>query len=164
MLPTLSFGWFELHTYGLMWGLAVAAAGMYSFHRLVQGGSVPDEVVNGLGLALLAGLAGMLLLQSLALLLQTALLRLEFTEEALQVWRQQTLLRRFPYAGWQRWRLFWPALPVLFYFREERSIHLLPMLFNAAALQEQLQLRLPALGPATTDGSASPAESGHSQG
>lgn len=73
MLPTLSFGWFELHTYGLMWGLAVVAAGMYSFHRLVQGGSVPDEVVNGLGLALLAGLAGMLLLQSLALLLQTAL-------------------------------------------------------------------------------------------
>jgi hypothetical protein len=36
---------------------------------------------------------------------------------------------------------------VLFYFREERSIHLLPVLFDAASLREQLRRRLPALAP-----------------
>jgi hypothetical protein len=76
------------------------------------------------------------------LLLQAAVLRLEFNGEALLVWRQQTLLRRFPYEAWLGWRLFWPGLPVLFYFRERQSIHLLPVLFDAATLQAQLELRL----------------------
>jgi hypothetical protein len=125
--------------------------------------------VVGLGLACLSlspllGWAPLLSLVislfGLFLLLQTALLRLEFNREALQVWRQETLLRRFPYGQWQSWRLFWPGLPVLFYFREERSIHLLPMLFNAAELRQQLEQRLPALAPA----SGNPAESGHPQG
>lgn len=79
------------------------------------------------------------------LLLQARLLRLEFGEEALLVFRGSTEIRRFPYAAWLGWRLFWPAVPVLFYFREERSIHLLPVLFDAAGLREQLQRRLPHL-------------------
>jgi hypothetical protein len=78
----------------------------------------------------------------LFLLLQTLLLRLEFNGEALLVWRQQTLLRRFPYAEWLGWRLFWPGVPVLFYFRERQSIHLLPVLFDAATLRSQLEERL----------------------
>ena len=78
----------------------------------------------------------------LFLLLQTWLLRLEFAADALLVWRQQTLLRRFPYADWLSWRIFWPAVPVLFYFREQRSIHLLPVLFDAATLREQLDQHL----------------------
>jgi hypothetical protein len=76
------------------------------------------------------------------LLLQARLLRLEFAAEDLVVWRGAKELRRFPYASWLGWRLFWPGLPVLFYFREERSIHLLPMLFDATSLQEQLAQRL----------------------
>lgn len=76
------------------------------------------------------------------LLLQARLLRLEFAAEDLVVWRGAKELRRFPYASWLGWRLFWPGLPVLFYFREERSIHLLPVLFDATGLKEQLAQRL----------------------
>lgn len=81
------------------------------------------------------------------LLLQARLLRLEFGDDALIVWRGGSELRRFPYEAWLGWRLFWPSIPVLFYFREQRSIHLLPVLFDAAALQEQLRQRLPHLAP-----------------
>lgn len=110
----------------------------------------------GLGLASLAlapwgrwvpVLALVVSLLGLFLLLQTALLRLEFTADALLVRRQDTLLRRFPYADWLGWRLFWPGLPVLFYFREQRSIHLLPVLFNAADLRQQLGVHLAHLAP-----------------
>ncbi|MEB3276815.1 MAG: DUF3119 family protein [Cyanobacteriota bacterium] len=86
----------------------------------------------------------------LFLCLQSALLRLTFTADALLVARQDTLLRRFPYSDWLEWTLFWPGLPVLFYFREQKSIHLLPMLFDARALQQQLQARMPQLQPSNT--------------
>jgi len=81
----------------------------------------------------------------LFLLLQSALLRLTFGADALLVSRQGTLLRRFPYEAWLGWKLFWPALPVLFYFRERNSIHLLPVLFDASSLRQQLETRLPQL-------------------
>ena len=87
-------------------------------------------------------LAAGLALFGLFLLLQTALLRLQFGEEALLVWRQNTVLRQFPYEHWLGWTLFWGPLPVLFYFREQRSIHLLPVLFDATALRQQLDLHL----------------------
>jgi hypothetical protein len=93
----------------------------------------------------------------LFLVLQTALLRLEFSADALLVWRQDTLLRRFPYDSWLSWRLFWPALPVLFYFREERSIHFLPVLFNPGTLRQQLELHLPQLAPSAETGPAADA-------
>ncbi|MFZ9849563.1 MAG: DUF3119 family protein [Vulcanococcus sp.] len=80
----------------------------------------------------------------LFLLLQSQLLRLQFSSDALLVWRGSTLLRRFPYSEWLGWTLFWPPLPVLFYFREQRSIHLLPVLFDATTLREQLDLHLSA--------------------
>ena len=96
---------------------------------------------GALWLALVVSLFG------LFLLLQTVLLRLEFSADALLVWRQQTLLRRFPYEEWLSWRLFWPGLPALFYFRERQSIHLLPVLFDAATLQSQLEQRLSHLSP-----------------
>jgi len=85
----------------------------------------------------------------LFLLLQSALLRLAFSDDALLVWRQDTLLRRFPYSAWLSWKLFWPGVPVLFYFREQNSVHLLPVLFDATALRQQLATRLPQLS--TTD-------------
>jgi hypothetical protein len=112
--------------------------------------------VTGLGLACLAllplwggalWLALVVALLGLFLLLQTTLLRLEFNGEALLVLRGGKELRRFPYEAWLGWRLFWPGLPVIFYFRERQSIHLLPVLFNAVSLRQQLQSRLPQLGP-----------------
>jgi hypothetical protein len=92
-----------------------------------------------LWLALVVSLFG------LFLMLQSVLLRLVFTADALLVLRRQTLLRRFPYSEWLGWRLFWPAVPVLFYFREQKSIHLLPVLFDASELRQQLETRLPQL-------------------
>ena len=77
-------------------------------------------------------------LLGLFLLLQSQLLRLQFSDEALLVWSGNQVLRRFPYSEWLGWTLFWGPVPVLFYFRERRSIHLLPVLFDATALREQL--------------------------
>lgn len=109
-------------------------------------------VALGLGLAALQRLWHPALWFGLAvglfglfLMLQSALLRLTFSSEALLVSRQGTQLRRFPYEAWLGWKLFWPGLPVLFYFRERNSIHLLPMLFDADNLRRQLDERLPRL-------------------
>ena len=102
---------------------------------------VPLGVVV-LGLACLAlnpWAALVVSLFGLFLLLQSQLLRLQFSGDALLVWRGSSLLRRFPYSEWLGWRLFWNPLPVLFYFREQRSIHLLPVLFDATTLREQLE-------------------------
>ena len=107
---------------------------------------VPLGVV-ALGLACLAlnrWAALVVVLFGLFLLLQSQLLRLQFSAEALLVWRGSTLLRRFPYGEWLGWTLFWGPLPVLFYFREQRSIHLLPVLFDATTLREQLDLHVSA--------------------
>ena len=110
---------------------------------------VPLGVV-GLGLAcgLLSWIAAaMVVLFGCFLMLQTALLRLRFEAEALVVTRSGDEIRRFPYSDWMGWRVFWPAVPVLFYFREVNSIHFLPMLFDANALNEQLTTRI---GPSET--------------
>jgi hypothetical protein len=77
------------------------------------------------------------------LMIQTALLRLRFNADALLVLRSGKEIRRFPYDAWLSWRLFFPAVPVLFYFREQSSVHLLPMLFDATALRAQLDQRVP---------------------
>ena len=90
-------------------------------------------------LALNPWLALGLSLFGLFLLVQSQLLRLQFAPEALRVWRGESLLRSFPYDAWLGWTLFWPPLPVLFYFREQRSIHLLPVLFDATSLRQQLE-------------------------
>jgi len=95
-------------------------------------------------------LAGIVAVFGLFLLLQTALLRLEFTGDSLLVWRQASLLRAFPYAEWLGWRVFWPGLPVLLFFREQRSIHLLPVLFDPVGLRRQLERHLGHLGPGTS--------------
>lgn len=87
----------------------------------------PTVVVSGFGLFLL---------------LQSYLLRLEFTTDDLVVWQAGREIRRFPFKNWLAWRMFLPGLPGIFYFREEASPHLLPILFDANALKAQLQLRV----------------------
>jgi hypothetical protein len=85
----------------------------------------------------------------LFLAVQARQLRLQFCDDELLVRRNTAVIRRFPYAAWLGWRVFWPALPVLLYFREERSIHLLPVLFDADALRERLQHHLGDRGPSS---------------
>ena len=110
-----------------------------------------------LGLVLIAGLVltltprwtgalwvGLSLLTfAVFLLLQATILRLRFSPDALLVLRSGEEIRRFPYDNWLAWRLFVPALPVLFYFREQNSPHLLPVLFDATALRGELERRVP---------------------
>ncbi|MGC6483181.1 MAG: DUF3119 family protein [Synechococcus sp.] len=79
---------------------------------------------------------------ALLLIIQSYSLRLEFEERALIVWRGNQELRRFPYQDWISWRLFWDGYPTVLYFRERKSPHLIPVLFNAKELREQLRARV----------------------
>lgn len=78
----------------------------------------------------------------LFLLLQSFILRLEFTPKDLVVWQFGRELRRFPFKSWLAWRLLLPKLPGILYFREEASPHLLPILFDPLTLENQLKLRV----------------------
>ncbi len=90
----------------------------------------PSIVVTGFGLFLL---------------IQSFILRVEFTANDLVVWQLGRELRRFPFKSWLAWRLLLPQLPGILYFREEASPHLLPILFDPIALESQLKLRVGAL-------------------
>jgi Protein of unknown function (DUF3119) len=86
---------------------------------------------------------GVIALFGLFLLVQTATLRLRFTPVALEVYRGETQIRQFPYQEWQNWQIFWFNLPILFYFREVKSIHFLPILFDPKMLRLCLEQRCP---------------------
>lgn len=77
------------------------------------------------------------------LLFQAATLRLHFTATALEIYRSEQLIRHFPYTEWLHWEIFWPRVPILFYFREANSIHFLPILFDPRALQAGLEAHCP---------------------
>lgn len=79
------------------------------------------------------------------LLFQAVTIRLQFTETALDVYRSEKLLRHFPYQDWLNWRIFWMPIPVLFYFKEVKSIHFLPILFEPEMLKTCLEQRCPRL-------------------
>jgi len=101
-------------------------------------------VVIGIAIVLLQPwVGGIIALFGLFLLVQTATLRLVFTETALELYRGETQLRHFPYQDWQNWRIFWSKLPILFYFREVKSIHFVPILFDPATLNACLEQRCP---------------------
>ncbi|HEY9639955.1 MAG TPA: DUF3119 family protein [Coleofasciculaceae cyanobacterium] len=86
---------------------------------------------------------GAIALLGLFLLVQTATLRLLFTETALELYRGETMLRCFPYLEWQNWRIFWGNVPILLYFKEVNSIHFLPILFDPKLLRTCLEQRCP---------------------
>jgi hypothetical protein len=79
----------------------------------------------------------------LFLLFQALTLRLQFTKTALDIYRQQNLIRRFPYSDWLNWRIFWAKVPILFYFKEVNSIHFLPILFSPTTLETCLEKYCP---------------------
>jgi hypothetical protein len=88
---------------------------------------------------LLPWVGGAIALFGLFLLFQAATLRLRFTETALDVYRGEKILRHFPYEDWQNWRVYWQPIPILFYFKEVKSIHFLPVLFNPQTLKTCLE-------------------------
>lgn len=79
----------------------------------------------------------------LFLMFQAATIRLQFTETALDIYRSETMIRCFPYQDWQNWRIFWTPVPILFYFKEIKSIHFLPVLFDPKMLRTCLEQRCP---------------------
>ena len=79
----------------------------------------------------------------LFLTLQTFLIRIQFTEEQLNVLRSGTIIRSFPYSEWLHWSIFWSPVPILFYFREVNSIHFLPIIFDVETLAHCLQKHYP---------------------
>lgn len=88
-------------------------------------------------------IALVLLVFGLFLLWQTVSLRLCFSPEALDIYRGETLIRRFPYQDWQNWQIFNPRIPILFYFKEVKSIHFLPILFDPQGLRQALEQHVP---------------------
>ncbi|NJL86441.1 MAG: DUF3119 family protein [Leptolyngbyaceae cyanobacterium SM1_1_3] len=112
--------------------------------RLSPSYNLPTAVI-GLGAVAvwwLPWLGILLALFGLFLLLQAATIRLAFTETALEVYRSDRQIRRFPYQDWQNWQIFWPRVPILFYFKEVKSIHFLPVLFSPRQLQQALETHL----------------------
>jgi hypothetical protein len=91
--------------------------------------------------------SGAIALFAIFLLIQAATLRLCFTATALDIYRGESLLRNFPYADWQNWQIFWFNVPILFYFKEVKSIHFLPILFDAKMLRTCLEQRCPVARP-----------------
>ncbi len=82
-------------------------------------------------------------LLGLSLAYQAATLRLVFTANALDIYRGASQIRHFPYQEWQNWRIFWAPVPTLLYFRETKSIHFLPILFDPKALETNLKQYCP---------------------
>lgn len=91
----------------------------------------------------LRGLGIAIALLGIFLLYQSTTIRLAFTDTALEVWRLEKRLKTFPYEDWQTWKVFWPSVPILFYFKEVNSIHFLPVLFSPQALREHLDAHVP---------------------
>lgn len=99
-------------------------------------------ILGGISVVFLQKWLGLAIaLFGLFLLVQTATIRLQFSTTALDVYRSGKLIRNFPYQDWLNWEIFWPGVPILFYFREVKSIHFLPMLFNATMLRSCLEQR-----------------------
>ncbi len=86
---------------------------------------------------------GIIALFGLFLMFQAVTLRLQFTATNLDIYRGEKLIRRFPYQEWQNWRIFWTSVPILFYFKEVKSIHFLPILFDPKTLKSCLEQRCP---------------------
>lgn len=75
---------------------------------------------------------------------QTATVRIVFGATDFEVWQYRRRVVGFPYNEWVSWRVFFPGVPVLFYFREVYSPHFIPMLFSYRQLVENLERFLPA--------------------
>lgn len=108
----------------------------YRIPLALVGLAVPLAVVN-------LWLGGGVGLFGLFLWIQALTLRLRFTETALDIYRGDKQIRQFPYAEWAQWDIFWSPVPILFYFREVKSIHFLPIIFSPSQLRTALEAHCP---------------------
>jgi hypothetical protein len=104
----------------------------YRIPLALVGLAIPLAVVN-------PWLGGGVALFGVFLLIQAITLRLHFTETALDIYRGDQQIRQFPYAEWEHWEIFWSPVPILFYFREVKSIHFLPIIFSPSQLRTALE-------------------------
>lgn len=74
---------------------------------------------------------------------QAATVQVHFTATAFELYRGEKQLRQFPFAEWQDWLILFPPVPILFYFKEVKSIHFMPMLFDTQTLLNCLEERCP---------------------
>ncbi|MEA5573166.1 DUF3119 family protein [Calothrix sp. UHCC 0171] len=88
-------------------------------------------------------IGGIFAILGLFLMFQSVIIRLKFTATDLEVYRGETLIRSFPYREWENWRIFWHPVPILFYFKEIKSIHFLPIIFDPKTLKICLEQRCP---------------------
>lgn len=101
-------------------------------------------VIGAIGLLVVQPLLGLTVaLFGLFLMFQAVTLRLVFTATDLDIYRGEKLIRRFPFREWQNWRIFWSGVPILFYFKEVKSIHFLPIIFDPNTLKTCLEQRCP---------------------
>jgi len=110
----------------------------------------PDFKIPGFLILIAVGFAwvslwlgGTIAILGLFLTIQTFLIRLQFSDQALNVLRSGKVIRSFPYSDWLNWEIFWSPVPILFYFKEVKSIHFLPIIFNAKTLADCLQKHYP---------------------
>jgi ABC-type branched-subunit amino acid transport system permease subunit len=95
------------------------------------------------GAIALRALALPIAILGLFLTVQTVLIRLQFTDQALKVLRSGKVILTFPYSEWINWEIFWSPVPILFYFKEINSIHFLPIIFDAKTLADCLHKYYP---------------------
>ena len=88
-------------------------------------------------------LSSAIALLGIFLTIQTFLIRLQFTDKALEVLRSGKIIRSFPYSEWLNWEIFWSPVPILFYFKEVNSIHFLPIIFDPKTLADCLHKHYP---------------------
>jgi len=101
-------------------------------------------ILIALGLAFLSFWASLAIaILGLFLTIQTFLIRIQFSESALDVLRLGKVIRSFPYSEWLNWEIFWQPVPILFYFKEVNSIHFLPIIFDAKTLTDCLHKHYP---------------------
>ncbi|BAQ62370.1 glycerol dehydrogenase and related enzymes [Geminocystis sp. NIES-3708] len=97
-------------------------------------------IISGIALTLWSSiLALVIIIFGIFLLIQANLIRLTFTSTALDVYRGKKNIRTFPYTEWETWAIFWQPLPILLYFKEVKSIHFLPIIFDPNTLRECLE-------------------------
>ena len=82
---------------------------------------------------------------SFFLLLQSFTLRIKITNESFIVLQFGKEIRTFPFENWISWKFFFPKFPIIFYFREKSSPHLLPILFNPEQLKDELVRKVESL-------------------
>ena len=82
---------------------------------------------------------------SFFLLLQSFTLRIKITSDDFVVLQLGKEIRTFPFKNWISWKFFLPEIPVIFYFREKSSPHLLPILFNPKQLKNELLKKVDSL-------------------